>query len=225
MNSVELGADVVDSLRRQPSREWLQPPLADGAPSSFTRDQHQKARRAYEEALPAEFAPELLEELTDEAKDGLQRQLDRVHGIEQRASLYQGGAVITGGLVLTGSGLVAGDEALDAYLRWPALVGLVLLSLCLLISGWRAYQASVSIFDWSRPTTRWQLLERANSNDATNARRHLLAALMLGQDREALIGDWKLLRLKQASHYFAGAVFASLFVSVLFVADVLFCRS
>jgi hypothetical protein len=136
-------------------RRWLTPPLDYGAPRHFIAASKQDdAQLAYAEELPDDLSGELLEELVDEARDGYERQGKRVEGVERRAGLYQGGASISGGLVLTGTGLLAGkDAAFDGELRWAALAGIVAVSLSLILSGWRAHQASVFTFSWVAPTS------------------------------------------------------------------------
>jgi hypothetical protein len=227
MNDTPLDADAEPSSawaeRGRRLRQWFVPPLEYGAPRHLRTESRQDAgEAAYDEQLPSQLTDELRVELLEQARDGYERQGDRVESIERRAGLYQGGASISGGLVLTGTSLVTGKDGMpDGVLRWIVIVGLAIIAVFLLLSGWRAHQASVRTFAWARPNIRRKILNRAAQSEVAQAQRSLLTALLLAQDRGQIIADWKLARLKQASRYFTIAVLASVVVSVAFLISVI----
>jgi hypothetical protein len=95
MVTVELRAEdkslgpLANHWRR--AREWVVPPLDFGAPRHFGDEARQDgAEAAYDEELPLELAERLCDELVAQARDGYERQGDRVAAIERRAGIYQG---------------------------------------------------------------------------------------------------------------------------------------
>lgn len=218
----ELSAGALANRWRR-LNEWAIPPLDFGAPRRFgDRSRQDRGEAAYDETLPHELEEGLAEELLAQARDGYERQGERVAGVERRAGIYQGGASISGGLVLTGSGLVAAtDEIPSGPARIIMLLGLMFVLLLLLFSGLRAHQASVFTFSWSRPNIRRKVIARSKT-DVTAARRSLLCALLLGQDRGQLIAKWKLARLKQATRHFVTAAAVSVALSFFYLAELIY---
>jgi uncharacterized membrane protein YsdA (DUF1294 family) len=203
-------------------REWVAPPLAYGAPRHPEAPARDAGRRdPYDSRLPT-LSDEVRAALVEQARDGYERQGKRVEGIERRAAIYQGSASVSGGLVITGTGLISGKDVVpQGDMRAVLIAGLIVASACLLVSGWRAHQASVYVFTWVRPNAIDRVLRRAKAPDVATVERSLLTALLLAQDRGALIADWKLGRLKQAARAFVAAVVVSVVVSAAFVVSLL----
>ena len=216
---------MAPTRKTSPCKSWWRrasqvavPPLDFGAPRHLDESSQDAGESAYDAELPPDLPEGLTEELVTQARDGYQRQGERVAGIERRAALFQGGASLSGGLIVSGTALATEHDRLaDPVLRWVILVGFVFVSLFLLAAGWRAYQASVYTFTWARPTIRRKILSRARKGSVAAARRSLLTALLLGQDRGQVIAQWKLDRLKQATRCFLLAVMASLALTITFI--------
>ena len=68
--------------------EWVNPPLAYGAPVRFTREARVGAERAYDEEMPTDMGAELEADLVRQAWDGYDRQETRVAAIEHRAGAF-----------------------------------------------------------------------------------------------------------------------------------------
>jgi hypothetical protein len=210
-------------LRRERLKEWMVPPLQYGAPRfSGQTSRRNAAESSYGDELPPLRDAAVRAALIEQARDGYERQGNRVEGTERRAGLYQGSAAISGGLVITGTGLISGKDAVSGGpLLGAVAAALIVVSVLLLISGARAHQAAVRTFGWARPNIRRKVIDRAKLGELADVEQSLLCALLLAQDRGQVIAEWKVERLKQATRYFIGAVLASVVLSVVLVVSTL----
>jgi len=200
--------DTWASTRYRILLDWIEPPLPFGAPVSIDHRTRSDAAKAYESVLRSEMGEDVREELLQQANDGYRIQETRVAGIEARAGAFEGYAAAAAGLAAVGAALLGGTDKFGGRRDYFLLVVLGLAVICLVLSGFRAYQAAAKRFDWPRPNEAGRIVERADAarDDRRRLQSELLAALLLATTRGELLADWKLDRFKQASRYFSFAL-------------------
>jgi hypothetical protein len=209
-------------LRGLPHRiwDWVEPPLPYRAPVTCQAGTSDTAKIAFLEAVSASLDLNTLSHLVERARIGYERQEVRVQAIEARSGAFEGYATAVAGLVAVGAALLTGRGSPRPSEGWSGYFLLVLLMAavwCLVVSGFRAYQAAVKRIDWPRPFESAEIISRARGGDGDAAViRDELAALLLAEQRGDFLADWKLERLKQASRWFALALIA-LLVAALFL--------
>ncbi len=210
-------------------RGLLLPPLPYGAPWYFSVTQYDNAVVAYTRDYPLpELGQQVSQDLVDQAREGYERQESRVAEIENRASGYDGYAAAAAALAALGATLLGSDHT-SAFggVRQPLLVALLLLATaCLILSGFRAWQAAAKPFDWLRPhdpslvrlrfgaDTRDPVVPR----DQVTAQKHLLVSLLIAAERGQLLAEWKRARFRQASRAFSLALIFVILAAVILVA-------
>ena len=169
--------------------------------------------------MPASSDDEMRLRLLHQARTGYQRQEVRLDGIETRAGAYEGYATATAGLLAIGAAVLSGGKGLQfvGALDYAFAALLLAAAWCLVLSGFRGWQAAFKRIDWFRPYESHHIVERARERDASSADLGELAALLVAEHRGFLIEDWKLERLKQASRFFALALVAVLLAALLLV--------
>lgn len=137
-------------LARSRLGRWVKPPLRGGADRGVDRDTSRRSRRDYV-ALLEEGKDENLARLTEEALLGYEHERARAASAEQRANFFLGAAGLTSTLVLTNAGLLFGDGKLEAPWLGLAIASLALASVCAIVAGLRAIQATMITFVRSHP--------------------------------------------------------------------------
>jgi hypothetical protein len=88
---------------------------------------------------------------------------------------------------------------------------------CLVVSGFRAYQAVVKPIDWPRPYDANEIVRRASTPpDQGGDLVDELTALLVAEQRGTLLAAWKSERSRQEGRFFALALIA-LLVAALFI--------
>jgi hypothetical protein len=200
--------------------DWAMPPLPYRAPVICKAGASDTAKAAFVEAVADAPDQTLPSRQVERARAGYERQETRVQAIEARSGAFEGYATAVAGLVAIGAALLSATGSTRPSSGWSGYLLLLLLlaaAWCLLVSGFRAYQAAVKRIDWPRPFESYQIIGRARfgGGDAAIALDEL-AALLLAEERGNFLANWKLERLKQASRFFALALIA-LLVAALFL--------
>ena len=156
--------------------------------------------------LPDSVCGDILGERIEQARLGYEREEARIDGIQQRATFFLGATGLTTSLVLVNGGLLYGSDALSPDVV-RKLVGILLLlaASLLFIAGMAALDATTITFDRLLPDSTRQIMRRIGLGEE-EARRDLLAALLLGARRAEVVGDWKLSKLMRARLMFGLAV-------------------
>ncbi len=179
----------------------------------------QNARRL---ALPEGLDLADLDNLIAAATDGYERAEKRIEGIQQRASLFLGATGLTTSLVLVNGSLLYGNGPLHPF-GFLVAVGVLLMfaALTLVIAGIAALDATTVSFDRAHPNSPPQVEARLDL-ESCEARRDLLAAMLLAIRRAEVIGDWKLHQLRRARSAFGVSVVCVVVASVLVLGAVVF---
>jgi len=208
--------------------DWLLPPLPYGAPWYFSVAQYDKAIVDYcQDYLPPGLDQDESHELLDQARKGYERQESRVAEIENRASGYDGYAAAAAALAALGATLLGSDRA-SAFgdVRQPLLLSLlVAATACLIMSGFRAWQAAAKPFDWMRPHEPSLVRLRFGADardppiprDQVTPQSHLLVSLLIAAERGQLLADWKRARFRQASRAFSLALIFVILAAIILV--------
>jgi hypothetical protein len=113
--------------------------------------------------------------------------------------------------VLSGSDALQFSGALD----YPLAALLLSAVWCLVVAGFRGWQAAFKRIDRAYPYKTQRLFPRLTETNIRAARRTELVALLVAEHRDSLLEDWKLDRLKQSSRFFALALIAVLLAALL----------
>ena len=144
-------------------------------------------------------------ELRDEALRGYQKQADRGTAIEQRANFFLGATGLTTSLVLGNAGLLLGTARLQAPWLGLAMGALAIASACSVVAGLRAMQAAMFTFGRAAPDGPSELFHRGELRGDPLTRAYA-GSLLAAQDREAIVSDWKVARVKTARRLFLGVI-------------------
>lgn len=149
---------------------------------------------------------------------------DRCAVLEQRANFFLGAAALTSSLVLANSGLLLGTGKLSN--PWLSLAAgfLAVSSVCAVVAGLRAMQAAMTSFVRTTPSGVFAILSRASLYGSGMGRAYV-GALLVAQNREEVVGNWKLERLKSARRWFLAAVVGVSFLTITVLADVVWARA
>ena len=212
------------------------PPLPYGAPWYFSASQYEEGIRAYcrDSHFPDSDEYES-HELLSQAREGYDRQESRVAEIENRASGYDGYAAAAAALAALGATLLGSDKT-KAFgsVGQPLLIALlVAAAACLILSGFRAWQAAAKRYDWMRPNEP-SVVWRRFATDAPDPPRpdpppsdppaprpgprdHLLVSLLIAAERGQLLADWKRARFRQGSRAFSLALIFVILAAIILV--------
>lgn len=147
-----------------------------------------------------------MKERIEQAQIGFEREEARVDGVQQRATFFLGATGLTTSLVVVNGGLLYGSNPISPNgARIAVGIMLLLAAVLLFIAGMAALDATTVTFDRVLPNSVRQIRQRlALSGD--EARRDLLAALLMAARRAEVVGDWKLQKLMRARLAFGLAV-------------------
>jgi hypothetical protein len=216
------GLERGERLRRYGIGRWLFPPLAGGAHRNLSDKTIARVREQRIGELPSADLTDLAE-LKEEALRGHAMLADRCAILEQRANFFLGAAALTSSLVLANSGLLLGTGKLSN--PWLSLAAgfLAVSSVCAVVAGLRAMQAAMTSFVRTTPSGVLAILSRAtlSGSDLDCA---YVGALFVAQNREEVVGNWKLERLKSARRWFLAAVVGVAFLTITVLADVVWAR-
>ncbi|HET7444467.1 MAG TPA: hypothetical protein VFJ57_07395 [Solirubrobacterales bacterium] len=212
---------VLSRLRRSALGRRLVPPMAGGAArfpladyerkelihDGFepTRSERELSRDFYIEEL-AGTCGAALTELRDQAQSGYDLWRERGAAIEQRANFFLGAAGLSTTLVLTNASLLLGNDGLDSPWRELSAGTLAVASVFAILAGVRAMQAITFTFFRTSPNRPGDIFERRAVSGVNKPVRAYLGALLVAQEREALIVNWKTARLGAARLWFTLAV-------------------
>jgi hypothetical protein len=183
---------------------WIVPPLAGGATAHLPREAFERSQSIYTDQLSGPAAEDMAE-LREEALRGYQKQADRCTAIEQRANFFLGAAGLTTSLVLGNAGLLIGTGKLHAPWLGLAMGALSVASVCAIAAGFRALQAAMYTFGRAAPNGPNELIRRGKLRGDELIRAYA-GALLAAQDREAIVSDWKVARVKTARRLFLGVI-------------------
>jgi hypothetical protein len=182
--------------------DWVAAPLPYAAPRLVEAEQRQDGEAAFAEAV-RETTGAARDELLEQARDGYRALEARVAAIEARAATFEGYAAAVAGLGAVGAALLGADEDFSGFADWVVATALGVALICIVLSGYRAFQAAARRHDWPRPYEPEPTLARAGEPADDDRKILLIAALLLAIARGELLADWKLERFKQASRYFS----------------------
>lgn len=217
-NAPVKGQGLRERFRRRGIGRWMFPPLHGGATKGLDDAVLERARDHRTVEL-ARASGGTLAELKEEALRGHQTLADRCALLEQRANFFLGAAGLTSSLVLANAGLLLGTRDLGEPWLCLAAGSLALASLCAAAAGLRAMQAAMSTFIRTTPDGVTQVLRRAALRGHSPTRAYV-AALLVAQIREEVVGDWKLSRLKGARRWFLAAIVGIFLLTVAALVDV-----
>jgi hypothetical protein len=202
---------------------WLFPPPPGGVHRNLSDKTIAQVREQRIGELPPAGVTDLAE-LKEEALRGHAMLADRCAVLEQRANFFLGAAALTSSLVLANSGLLLGTGKLSN--PWLSLAAgfLAFSSLCAVVAGLRAMQAAMTSFVRTTPSGVFAILSRAGLS-GRNLGRAYVGALLVAQNREEVIGDWKLERLKSARRWFLAALVGVAFLAITVLADAVWAGS
>jgi hypothetical protein len=210
---------------RQRIRRWgiarrMFPPLHGGATKGIDAALLDRVRDHRTLEL-ARASGGTLVELREEAMRGHQILADRCALLEQRANFFLGAAGLTSSLVLANAGLLLGTGKLTEPWLGMAAVFLAIASLCAAAAGLRAMQAAMSTFVRTTPNGVTQVSQRAALRGHSQVRAYV-GSLLVAQNREEVVGNWKLFRLKAARRWFLAAIVGVFFLTSVVLVDVFF---
>jgi hypothetical protein len=193
-----------ERIRRLGFPRWVFPPLLGGAKSKVDNSTIHKVCNYRAARLPLAKDADLAE-LKEEALRGQAVLADRCAVLEQRANFFLGAAGLTSSLVLANSGLLLGTAKLSDPWLGMAIVFLAVSSVCAVLAGFRAMQAAMTTFIRATPSNSHGISERAELSGPHLARSYV-GALLVAQNREEVVGSWKLARLKSARRWFLATI-------------------
>ncbi|HEX4305663.1 MAG TPA: hypothetical protein VHZ54_06495 [Solirubrobacterales bacterium] len=205
-------------LRLSAVGRWFFPPLSGGAnrnPRNETADQV----REHQTRTLTPTVDDDLAELKEEALRGHETLAERCAVLEQRANFFLGAAALTSSLVLANSGLLLGTGKLGEPWLLIVAIFLALSSVCAVVAGLRAMQAAMTTFMRATPSSVSAILRRAELA-GPNLTRAYIGALLVAQNREEVVGNWKLDRLKAARRWFLATVVGVACLALTVLADV-----
>lgn len=156
-------------------------------------------------------------QLEGQALRGLEEARNRVARADQRANFFLGAAGLTTSLVLANGTFLIGEDKLDHPWRGIAVGVLIFASVCALVAGVRALQASMLTNQRMTPENLGLMLNRSKKRgDAM--RRDYVAAVLVTQARSSSVGSWKLSLVASSRRWFTGVIFGvvALTICVLF---------
>jgi hypothetical protein len=211
--------------RRWGVLRWIVGPFPGGAkrrpaPALLKRRQNLRA-----EQVLASSNTEIgdLDVLREQALAGYQQLADRCAVLEQRANYFLGAAGLTSTLVLANAGLLLGgsSDRLTGLWLYVGSMALAIASVCAVVAGLRAMQAAMSTFTRCTPSGAGEVEERLRmSRDRLTG--CYVGALLVAQEREQAVGDWKLARLKASRRWFSAAIVGVAILTVCVLADAMF---
>lgn len=204
---------------------WVVAPLPGGA----ERKPKPKLVKLWQDERATEILRSLgarrdnLDVLREQALAGYQQLADRCAVLEQRANFFLGAAGLTSTLVLANAGLLlagSSDRLTGAWLYIGAS-GLAAGSVCAVVAGLRAMQAAMTSFTRCTPSGVQEVTERADMT-SKSVTGNYVGALLVAQERERAVGDWKLARLKAARRWFSAAIVGVAILTVCVLANAVF---
>ena len=156
------------------------------------------------------------------ALEGHHRRESRLGALDVRAGTYESyaTATATAALLAIGAAILTGREPVElgGLLAWIFVALLAAAVSCLIVSGFRGWQAAFKPIDVIVPHRAHLVIRRAKQQRVAALDPDVLTALLVAEHRAVLVEDWKLERLKQASRFFALALIAVLVAAMLLVA-------
>jgi hypothetical protein len=198
------GLGLWGRMRRRGLLRWMLPPLHGGATRSLDAAIVDRIRDQRTLELGGASGGALAA-LREEALLGHQTLAERCAVLEQRANFFLGAAGLTSSLVLANAGLLLGTGKLGEPWLCLAAASLGAASLCAVVAGLRAMQAAMSTFVRTTPNGVTQVSRRAALGGHSQTRAYV-ASLFVAQNREEVVGDWKLERLRTARHWFLATI-------------------
>lgn len=201
--------------------QLIAPSLPAGTKSHGIKDQQRSARNSYKSRIPdSAKESDLMRDLIDQARTGLEGARSREATAEQRAGFFLGAAGLTTTLVLANAGLLSGDKPLEGGLLVPVAAILIVTSVLAVGSGVRALQANMTTFARTPAYTAEKILTRADKPLA-DSQAHELASVLVSMNRSKTIGDWKNRRLADSRRCFVLVIVGMALVTTLVVSSAL----
>ncbi len=209
-------------LQRSALGRRIVPPPHGGASREAETDLSERARSVFLENL-SDVDDQELAELKDRALSGYDINRERNSTVEQRANFFLGAAGLSSTLVLANASVLlgVGNGALNAPWRQLSAAALAVASFCAIAAGIRAMQAVMLAFGRVSPTSVEDAFNWRETPGSCRVARSHLTALLVAQERELWIGNWKLERLSEARRWFGGAVLGVVVVTGFVLAEML----
>jgi len=198
------------------------PPLFGGAPRAPDERDTMRCRAVLLSCF-SRVSDEEMEELHDQALRGYELQRERNATVEQRANFFLGAAGLSSTLVLANASILlgAGDGVLGSPWRELSAAAFAVASVFAIVAGLRALQAVMLAFQRVSPSGVGSILEADSATGSRRARRNHASFLLLAQERELRVHEWKLARLGEARRWFGGAVLGVVVVTAFVLVEVL----
>jgi hypothetical protein len=207
-------------FRRTAFWRWAVPPLRGGTHhTALDLGVVNRSARDYAGDL-AEASGSDLAEIKEAALLGYQEQRERIGAIEQRANFFLGAAGLTTSLVLANAGLLLGTDRLSSPLLQLAAVALGLASLCAVVAGFRALQATMVTF-LRLPPNSVPKLQRRSKLSGDEMDRFYTATLFVAEYREWAVADWKVSRLAATRRWFLGTIVGVMLLTAFVLVETL----
>lgn len=197
-------------------------PLSGGASRSPDEEDTRRCRQVILSCLSRVGDGEV-KELHEQAQQGYELQRERNSTVEQRANFFLGAAGLSSTLVLANASILlgAGDGALGSPWRQLSAAAFALASVFAILAGLRALQAVMLAFGRISPSGVGPILDADSANGTLRATRNHTSFLLLAQERELRVHEWKLARLGEARKWFGGAVLGVVVVTAFVLVEVL----
>lgn len=209
-------------LTRTAGGRLVVPPLAGGAARSPDEEDTKRCRNVFLSCL-SRLRDDEVKELHEQAQEGYELQRERNATVEQRANFFLGAAGLSSTLVLANASILlgAGEGALGSPWRQLSAAAFALASVCAIVAGIRALQAVMLSFERVSPSGVGPILEADSASGGLRATRNHTSFLLLAQERELRVHEWKLARLGEARRWFGGAVLGVVVVTAFVLVEVL----
>jgi hypothetical protein len=209
-------------LRRSALGRRIVPPLRGGASRELDERLSRRSQSVFLEYLTGVKEDELAE-VTEHARAGYELQRERNATVEQRANFFLGAAGLSSTLVLANASILlgVGEGALHSPWRQLTAAAFAFASVCAIFAGIRAMQAVMLTFERISPDGVGSILSWDQTSGPGRVARNLASALLVAQERELRVCEWKLDRLREARRWFGGAVLGVVVVTGFVLVEVL----
>ncbi|HEX8054599.1 MAG TPA: hypothetical protein VF517_16550 [Thermoleophilaceae bacterium] len=169
------------------------------------------------EELAAKLAvkPELADALLEEAKDHHEYANERAESAERRATTLQGAVAIASSLTLAGGSLLLDSSKLQG-IGWKIALGLGLVgvTLCLIMAGYRAVTATSRLYQWAAPDP-VDIFVHAGLDSPEAVKVARAADLLKASGINQAVASRKVVAMGEAAMWFTRALFLILALAVL----------
>jgi hypothetical protein len=186
-------------------------------PTAFTEPHDDIVIRLTPRKIAGQWDEERTEEILEEARSIFQQADERGQAAERRATTLQGAVAIAASLVLAGGALLADPAKVQGEgWRIACALGLVAVTFCFVMAGWRALATTSRIHVYHAPT-QTDILRRSGL-PLREARIELAAETLKDFGYNTKVANWKVAHLRAAAEWFSRGLIALLLLAVVLAA-------